>query len=531
MSPSPQPAAPQATADAAAPPEPGPRRQPSDAAYLFSAAICAILIAIPLLSVTLPPITDLPQQTAQIRLLIETLGSDDSPYRVQWLHPNKLGYLPLLVSWLATSPLAAGRVGVLILGLLWVGALHGLARATGRPPAAAALASLFFYNHLTYWGLLNALIGLPVFAWWFVVIERTGAARPSLRSGLKLLGIAILLYSAHVLWLAAGLAWLTVATLAVHRSWRLLLVRLAWVSPMWLAALVWYPRLQQSGFVSDTHWGRSPFGRLHPEWWLNSAFGGLQGRVEPTLTLVVGCWLLLGFLTWWRPSLVGARDAAAEGGHRSLLLAGICFVAAALTLPAVIQSTIFFASRWLPVGVVLLVLGWPQPRVRPLLRAAVPYLALASLTAATAAVWIEFEQRELDGLHAALAAIPTEQRVLGLDMVRTSERIKGFPFYHFYAYAQVLHGGELARSFANFGSSLVVYRDMPRKFPWTEGLDWRARKLRRSDIDHFQYLLIYGDHATQAPFRADPRLQPVTEERLWRLYRVAPPATPTKPVT
>ncbi len=496
----------------------------SDAAYLISAAVCAILISLPFLAVTLPPITDLPQQTAQIRLLLESMSQDDTPYRVQWLHPNKLGYAPLLISWLATTPLAAGRLGVLLIGLLWVVALHGLARATGRAPAAAGLACVFFFNHLTYWGLLNALIGLPVFALWFILIERIQAHRlpanhrlPA-KHGLLLLATAGLLYSAHVLWLAAGLAWLTVATLVAHLSWRTLATRLAWVSPVLVAALVWYPQLQQSGFVSDTHWGRSPFGRLHPEWWLNSALGGLEGHVEPTLGLVICGWLILGALSWRRPN-TGSGDRT-DVGHRGLLLAGTCFIVVALCLPAVIQSTIFFASRWLPVGVVLVVLGWPQPQMRPVFRMLVPYLVLASLVIATTAVWIDFEQRDLNGLPTALAAIPPEQRVLGLDLVRTSERIKGFPFYHLYAYSQVLHGGELARSFANFGSSLVVFRDMPRTFPWTEGLDWRAKKIRRSDMDHFQYVLIYGDANTQSPFLSDPRLQPVTAERLWRLYKV-----------
>ncbi len=506
--------------------------RPSDAAYLMSAVVCALLIAIPFLVTTLPPITDLPQQTAQIRLLLEATSQDDSPYRVQWLHPNKLGYIPLLIAWMTTTPMAAGRIGVLIIGLLWVAALHGLARATDRAPAAAGLACVFFFNHLTYWGLLNALIGLPIFVLWFLLIEKLHSISrannsPSVKHGLLLLVSAVLLYSAHVLWLAAGLAWLTVDALANRLGWRALATRLAWVSPIFVAALVWYPQLQESGFVSDTYWGRSPIGRLHPEWWLNSALGGLEGRVEPTLGLFICGWLALGALSWWRPAAAVPKDR----GHHSLLLAGACFMVVALCLPAVIQSTIFFASRWLPVGVVLIVLGWPQPPLRPVLRAIPPYLILASLATASAAVWIDFERRELDGLPAALAAIPPEQRVLGLDLVRTSERIKGFPFYHLYAYSQVLHGGELARSFANFGSSLVVFRDLPRTFPWTEGLDWRAKKIRRSDMDHFEYVLIHGDTKAQAPFLADPRLRPVTAERLWRLYSVdagSTAATPSK---
>ncbi len=488
-------------------------------AYAASAAVCAALVAIPFLAVTIPPITDLPQQTAQIRLLGEALGDGESPYRVQWLHPNKLGYAPLALAWGLSDPLAAGRLGLLAIGLLWVGALHLLAAAAGRPPASAALASLFFFNHLTYWGILNFLVGLPLFALWLVLLERLPAAL-GWRDGAKLLLLAALLYQAHVLWLAGGVVWLVLAALAGRLPWGALVRRLAWVGPILLVAALWYPRLAESGFISETRWGRSPLGRLHPEWILNSAFGGIEGWAEPVVALAVLAWLVLGWL----------RRDRGSAAHRGLLLAGLFFVGVALCLPGVQQSTVFFASRWLPVGVVLLTLASPPPRLVPWLRAAVPYVLLASLVVATAAVWIDFENEELDGLHEALAALPAlapEERVLGLDFGHTSERLKGFPFYHLYAYAQVLRGGGLYHTFADFASSLVVYRDLPRQLPWTEGLDWQATKVRQSDMDHFRYAIVYGPESVHAVFLQDERLTPLTGGKPWRLYRVEASPSPS----
>lgn len=493
--------------------------------YLLSALVCALLAAIPFLAVSVPPITDLPQQTAQIRLLFEALSDDGSAYSIQWWHPNKLGYGPLLLAWLAAPPIAAGRLAVLGIGLLWVGSIHALAFATGRPAAAAALASIFFFNHLTYWGLLNALIGLPVFAGWLVMLERL-PPRPGWRDGSKILALACLLYLAHVLWLAAGLLWLALSGVVRRLPPSHLALRLAWVSPALLTALAWYPQLRNSGFVSETFWGRPPWGRLHPEWLLNSALGGLEGRAEATVMAGLLVWLVLGLAAAFhrhrsrREDGTRDGDAGAPDGRKPLALAGLMFLALGLCLPGVLQNTIFFASRWLPAAAVLLVLACPAPPLRPWLRHTVPYLLLASLTITTASTWIDFEDTELDGLHQALAAVSPGERVLGLDFVRTSQRIQGFPFYHLYAYAQVLHGNELARSFANEGSSLVVYRDLPRKLPWTEGLDWRARKIRRSDVDHFGYVIIFADPETHAVFLHDERLEPVTADRPWRLYRV-----------
>ncbi|MEM7353519.1 MAG: hypothetical protein AAF657_22165 [Acidobacteriota bacterium] len=489
--------------------------------FILSALVCGLLFALPFLSVTIPPITDLPQQLAQIRLLGEAFGSDDETYRIQAWHPNKLGYLPLGLAWLVASPLAAGRLGLLMIGWLWIVAIHGLAWSTGRSTAAAALACLFFFSHLTYWGLLNALIGLPMFAAWFVLLDRLEPRSAGWRKGLPLTVVACLLYSAHVLWLAVGLLWLVVSGLLARLPIRALAWRLAWASPPLLAVAIWYPRLQRSGFVSETTWGRSPLGRLHPEWWLNSALGGLEGRVELILGLAVVFWLALGLLTL-RSDTAEGKASSPPSIHRGLLAAGLLFVTLALCLPAVIQNTIFFASRWLPAGVVFLVLACPPPRRPNLVRSAVPYLLLTTLALATTTTWIDFESEDLHGLHESVAAVPPGGRILGLDFGRTSERIKGFPFYLLYAYAQVLHGGEVARSFANLGSSLVVFRDLPREFPWTDALDWRAQRVRRSDIEHFQHVLVFGGPERHAPFLADERLTPVTRDRPWRLYRVGP---------
>lgn len=246
-----------------------------DRAYLLSATAGALLLAVPFAVVEVAPITDLPQQTAQIRLLSEALDDERSPYRVQWSDPNKLGYLPLVLATAVAGPLAAGRLGLILIAALWVAAIHALASDRGRHPATAAAASTFFLNHTLYWGFLNFLIGFPVFALWLLWLGRWSRRPASLREGPATAALSLLLYSAHVLWLAAGLIFF-LATGLGHR-WRLRrwLLRSVWTLPAVTAIAVWYPTFTAGGFDSPTTWGHSFFERLHPGWILNSVFGGL----------------------------------------------------------------------------------------------------------------------------------------------------------------------------------------------------------------------------------------------------------------
>lgn len=474
--------------------------------------LCGVAIALPFLVVTWPPVTDLPQQTAQIPLLFAALDDPESPYHVQGWHPNKLGYVPLALAWLLAGPLSAGRLGLLLIGLSWVVALHLLARNMGRSPAAATLATLFFFNHLTYWGFLNFLIGLPIFIVWFSALARLPRSAIPARLGWRLLGLSFLLYSAHVLWLAAGVVWLLLDALLARLPVKALLRRLLWTLPAGLTVAWWYPRLSRSGFDSEIFWGNSAFERLHPSWWLSSALGGLQGTVEPALAIAVVLWLGLGL---WQH-----RGDLRQTVHPPLLAAGLMFGIAAMFLPGVMQHTIFFASRFAPMAAVFLVLALPGPRLGPAVERALAAGLIFALSVATAVTWWSFEREELDGLDEVLASLPAEQRVLGLDLVRTSERVRGYPFYHLYVYGQVHAGGEVNRSFANEATSLVVYDDLPRSLPWTDGLDWQPQKLRHSDFAYFDWLIVNGDDETHARFRSDPQLEAATSSGRWRLYRI-----------
>ena len=494
------------------------RRSPAGP-YLLSGLIAAAALAAPFLLVDVPPVTDLPQLSAQVHLLFEVLGGTaDDAYRLQPFDPNKLGYLPLLLGCSFLAPMAAARLSLVLIGLCWLAAIHQVARAAGRPPAAALFAGLFFFNQTLYWGFLNFLCGLPLFCLLWLSLRRLPQRKTSTGALLGLGALFLLLYTAHVLWLALAFAYCGVAALANRWTPRDTLLRLATALPAWILIALWYPRLNAAGFVSQTTWGLLPWERLHPGWLLSAIFGGVRGDGEATLALALVLCAVLG--------LVQHRKERHLGVEPSLLWPAALFLAASFLLPAVFQNTILFASRWMPAAVVFLALALPAPSLGRLPQVVLPLLFWAGLSSMTTAAWLGFERDELRGLPAALEAVEPGERILGLDFVRTSQYLHGYPFYHLYAWSQPLAGCPLARSFANEGSSLVVFDDLPRTFPWTEGLDWQARKIRRSDIPHFRQVLIHGDAQTQALFEQDPRLEPVTPPNRWRLFRVRENPTP-----
>src|SRR5215813_10159706 len=79
------------------------------------ATVCCLLLAVPFVSVRFPPITDLPQHLAQIRLLHDAVANPDSVYRIQWLTPYILSYVPLTLAWQLAPSESAGRIAMISL--------------------------------------------------------------------------------------------------------------------------------------------------------------------------------------------------------------------------------------------------------------------------------------------------------------------------------------------------------------------------------------------------------------------------------
>lgn len=467
------------------------------------------LVALPFFTVTIPPMADLPQHLAQIRLLLEALGDPVSPYSVQWLTPYSAAYVVLGALWSVVEPFTAGRLGGATLVLASTAALHVVAARRGRSPWAAVLASLLVFSHTLYWGFFTFVSGFPIFLLWLEIVSRSDE-RFRLRDAAIWSVCAFVLYLTHALWFGAGAVSLVALLLWERRSVKDVALRLATLTPVAVAVSFWLPRFNR-GFSTPPEWWVPAWSRVSPLWWADSSFGGLHGSFEWFVAAVIFGWM--GAALWtWRGRLRGAID-------ERLLLVAMLFVLVAIGAPDKYMNTIHFASRWAAPALALLLLALPAPRLR---RPVVPTVAVGlalTFSLVTAASWATYEATELDGLEEAIEALPENQRVLGLDFLRNSQVVRGRPFLQTFAWAQVVKGGELNFSFADFAPSLVKY-DPPREKAWNPALEWYPQRVQARDFLHFDHVLASGTdeaHAALAGFR---ELEPVTDAGVWRLYRV-----------
>lgn len=493
--------------------------------------VCALAVALPLWTTPFPPVTDLPQHVAQVRLWFETLAGthpDGIRYVIQWETPYSLTYWLMGGLWQVLPPVRVGPAILLLQALGWIGVVHWLAARRGRSSAAAALTTTLFFNHTLYWGFVSFTTGWPLFLLWVHVTTQTVPV--TRRRQLLLVGLAALLYAAHALWFAMGLLWFGVLAVGLRRPWRKVLDEGLWLLPLAALAALMYSRIGYATALVEhkTVWRTPVVWRLFTPWLPESVYGGLCGPVEPLALSGIGLWLVAGLVKHW------CRWRAASD-PAWLLAGGLCLLAG-LLLPYQYQYTIEFAERWMPVAVACVLLGapaWDSPlpgdgeRQSTGWPRAVATIGCVVFCGWTALVWHNFQRSYLPGLPEALAALPPQPRVVGLDFVKEIPHFRRRPLMQMPAYAQVLHGGTYSLSFAKFPQSFVRY-ETDAVVGWTDGLEWSPERLTERDLGYFDFVLAVGDRWAHERLQTKfPQLQPVTgnEHSPWRLYRIGSAST------
>lgn len=482
---------------------------------ILFAVLCCLLAAVPFLVVRFPPITDLPQHVGQVRLFGEALSQPDSPYKIQWMTPYSLVYTVLGATWFVVGPMNAGRIGMLIIALLWIAMVHLLAARLKRPPLAASLASLLFCGHILYWGFYQFAFGWVLFLGWVMLTQASFKSR--FREAAAFFFASAVLYFAHVLWFFVAVGWLAAQHALLKPSWQRTAARLVGALPLIILAFLWYPSLAEYGFRSKTVWSTVLFERLSPAWLVDASLGGLKGSFEFIFFGLLIAWLFFGF---WQ----NRRDIRSRL-DKQLFFFSLFFLLLAFVLPDLYTNTTRFSQRWVPPALAFLLLGVPLPRLNKNILTAFSAAAVAGFFLITSLSWIAFERSEMSGLAESLSALPQKPRVVGLSFIKDSAIVRGRPFIQVFAYSQVLRGGQLNFSFADFGPSLVVYRQR-RRLPWTSGLEWFPERAKKGDLLFFDYALVNAEDKTHEAIASEAYLKPVTSQGRWRCYKVLPPQNP-----
>ncbi len=475
--------------------------------------LALIATTFPFWLVALPPATDLPQHLSQIYLLEQTLAAARTDLVVTpWFYPNTLIYWLMYGFWKITDPISAGKLTMSSLAGFWVIATWALCRLHRRPLENWLIAIPLVFNFLFNWGLLNFLIGWPMFCLFITIV---GNQKLRFRS-VWIVIVAFLLYYAHALWFAMANVWLTTQIMEHRGKERL---KVAWpLLPPWILALTWYPQLamnrQSSGVETGLIWGAMPHERLAPTYFTNSALGSMHAEIEFFFSMLLLAWITCIIFT--------RKKELEQTTDKPLLVAACLMLLAYWALPSVYMNTIFFNQRWLVFGLILLLIALPAPRLPRLYQMTIGVSCILAFTVVTVKQWKEWEVEQLEGLQEALALVSKGERLIGLNLIDGSTFVKGRPGLQLFSYAQALRGAELHFSFTEHYSGAVQYRSRPPLNPYKQTV-WSPYRATAQQIRDFDKVLINGDERLHAFVSKQLNLIQIDETQAsWRLYRTAP---------
>ncbi len=473
----------------------------------------AAAAVIPFWVTELPPAIDLPQHLAQARLLDETLmGTRPELTVTPWYFPNTLIYWVLLALWKALPPMTSGRMILSVLALMWISATLLLTLCRNRAVSNWLIATPVVFNTLFNWGLLNFLLGWPLFCLFVcAVLAQHRRHKPLLAC---LAGIA--LYYAHALWFAFANLWLAILliTSPAMRGQRIRLC--VAMLPGWLLATHWYPELtvlrKSSGVETGILWGLMPIDRAGLSALRDSLLGSIHTPLETAFLFGIGVWLALILAT--------RRDDIENKTDKPLILAASLMILGYWSLPAAYMNTIFFNSRWLPCGVTLLLLALPKPRLSIATPATISVGFAALLSAATIRAWSNWAVEAVGGFHESLLQIDSSDRVIGLNLFYNSEDIKGRPGLQLFSYAQALRGADVFFSFTEHYSGSVQFKSPPPPNP-TRALVWSPATIQCKHLYGYTKIIVNGTDIMHEELVERLHLERLNNnDGTWRTYRI-----------
>jgi hypothetical protein len=496
-------------------------------------ALLALSVALPLWSVRYPPIEDLPQHLATIRVLHDYADPAlhfSQFFQIQFFHTQYVAYY-LLVHWLAYvfGVIWANKI-VLTLALVALPySMRFLLVSLGRDGRLGLYCLPLVWSSQLILGFLNFVAAVPLTLFGLGIAVKLNCEWTRRRAiGLAL--IAFVTFYMHIVPFA--LLALGISLLAIQRDWKKVLRALAPLVPALIAMAVWLKTtpaglavLAASGArrastrVAPTYQSWAEALRDFPKWTTDV----LKSDVDEKL-LVVWCLLVLLLVTL----RIGARREDTTPSEREIVL-GAMARRLALLLPLVFVA--YFVSptsydwiwpinarfAWLTLVFVVFVLPRPPRRTAIAIYSALGLLSLYSVVGINTA--FRESQKELGDVDAAIAAIPKGQKVVGLIYERDSAYVNFSPYIHSVALYQAERGGAVMFTFADFPQSPIVFRpdNRPPRVPprW----EWLPQSVRPSpDLDWYDWVLVRG---SSHPPGLESEFELVHHSPHWSVYRRA----------
>lgn len=505
---------------------PGWRR--ASAPFWLLAPLSFALI-LPLWSVPWPPLQDVPQHLATIRVL-HSYGAPEYGFEryfsINLLRTQYLAYYLVCDLLAYIVDVRVANLLLLSAALLWLPfSIAQLLGALRRDRVWALLALPLTYNAHVILGFLNFVAALPLMFSGLSLAVRQNETWTR-RRALLLAAVLALCFFTHVVpfaMLAAG-----VLVLGLHRSASRVLRLWAPLVPCAPLLLLWLwksPAGQSTaraaglaaGEVEMTFRSWSVASAQLPMW-LTDVLGGDGDLWLLRLTGAAFCCALsVGFLLR-DPSQV---PPAIASSHRRLVTLPLLAAAFYLGSPSAYDWIWPIAERFALLALLLSIPLLPRLTGPPRWTAVAISSLLAVIHLSQVSTAFSAFAAEVGDVEGAIAAIPPRSRVAGLIFQRSSESVRFAPFLHYAALYQLRRGGVAMFSFADFPQSPIAFRPESRPPAVPPRWEWLPRQVfPRRDLMFYDYVLVRGGpgliaHQTRA-------FAEVFRNGLWRVYRRNP---------
>ncbi|MGD8862963.1 MAG: hypothetical protein PVI30_23315 [Myxococcales bacterium] len=484
----------------------------------------------PLFYVDYPPIQDLPQHLAAIRVLHDYGDPQLGFARYFEIDLWRTQYLAYYVAAdLLAYPLGvelANRVLIAASLMATPYAARALLTALGRDGRMSILLFPLAYNAHLILGFLNFIAAIPLMLWGIALAVKQRRA-PSARRGAGIALVSLLTFYTHVVPFA--LMALGIGLVALSRDVKQTLRGGLPLVPATVAALVWVLKSPagQATVTAAAGAERGPKPRFQtvdralselPRWMTDVLAGDQDRWLLWAWVTVMGASLLAGLLARVRRDTVAVPDALSRSLSLRLgLLAPICALLYFVT-PVSYDWIWPIAPRFpLLCAVFTLLLLPPLPPLAGHLAIAAGLLIAAANFHYVGDAFAGFDDEEVGDFDRALSSIPKGKKVVGLIHQRRSRHVAFSPFIHFVAYYQARRGGAVMFTFADFPQSPFRFRDDDRPPRVPPRWEWMPQRVRPSQLDWYDYALVRGRPGQLA--RPGSGFAPVYRGKRWSVYR------------